>query len=296
MSTGWAWWVMTLIVFNLGVIFFLFLWAPRAKVPIEADGTTGHSWAHGEIREGMHPLPMWWIVLSFAMFIAAFTYLVLYPGFGNTVGALDWTSHREHDENAAKNAVNLDALLQRASSMSGEQMAHDPEIVKLGEMLFVDNCAACHGRQGHGNPLLGAPNLTDADWLYGGSDQDITISIHNGRSGAMPAWAALGDATVKNLVQYVLKLSGQAHDAAAATAGETAYMGTCIACHGPEGKGNPMLGAPNLSDGVWLYGGTAEAIEKSIREGRQGHMPAWSPRLSDAQIHVLVGYVHHLAQ
>lgn len=296
MSTGWAWWVMALIVINLGVIFFLFLWAPRAKVPTLPDGTTGHTWAHGEIREGVHRLPLWWIVLSFAMFFAGFIYLILYPGFGNTRGILDWTAHREHDEAVVVNDTRLEPLLQRVAGMTGEQVAGDAGAVKLGERLFVDNCAACHGRAGHGNPLLGAPDLTDADWLYGGADQDITMSIRNGRSGVMPAWGALGEATVKNLVQYVLKLSGQSHDAEAATAGETAFMGTCIACHGPEGKGNPLLGAPNLSDDVWLYGATPEAIGISIRDGRQGHMPAWSPRLSDAEIHVLVGYVHHLSR
>ncbi len=295
MSAGWSWWVIVLIVFNLGVTFFLFVWAPRAKIPTLPDGTTGHVWAHGALREGMHRLPGWWIVISLAMYVAAAVYLVLYPGFGNTRGLLDWTSHRELAQATAANDAKLDPVLQRLAAMSIEQAARDPQAQALGKRLFVDNCTACHGRNGLGNPLLGAPNLTDADWLYGGSADEISTSIRSGRSGVMPAWNALGADTVKNLVQYVLSLSGQAHDAGMATAGEAVFKTTCIACHGPEGKGNPALGAPNLTDDVWLYGGTPAAIEASIDQGRQGHMPAWSPRLSDADIHLLAAYVFHLS-
>lgn len=295
MSTGWSWWVIVLIVFNLGVTFFLFLWAPRAKVPTLPDGTTGHVWAHGALREGMHRLPGWWIVLSFAMFVIAFAYLLLYPGFGNHKGALDWTSHSELARALVVNDAKLGRVLQRLTALSVEQAAADPQARQLGERLFVDNCAACHGRNALGNPLLGAPNLTDADWLYGGTADQITTSIHDGRSGVMPPWAALGADTVKNVAQYVLKLSGQPHDARRAAAGEATFSTTCIACHGPDGKGNQAVGAPNLTDDIWLYGGTPAAIEASIGQGRQGHMPVWSPRLSDAEIHVLAAYVYHLS-
>lgn len=295
MSAGWSWWVIVLIVFNLGVTFFLFVWAPRAKIPTLPDGTTGHVWAHGALREGMHRLPGWWIVTSLAMYVAAAVYLVLYPGFGNTRGVLDWTSQRELAQATAANDAKLDPVLRRLAAMSIGQAAREPQAQALGKRLFVDNCTACHGRDGLGNPLLGAPNLTDADWLYGGGADEISASIRSGRSGVMPAWNALGADTVKNLVQYVLSLSGQAHDAGMATAGEAVFKATCIACHGPEGKGNPALGAPNLTDDVWLYGGTPAAIEASIDTGRQGQMPAWSPRLSDADVHLLAAYVFHLS-
>lgn len=295
MSSGWSWWVIGLIVFNLGVTFLLFLWAPRAKVPVLPDGTTGHVWAHGVLREGMHRLPGWWIAASLVMYLSAFGYLALYPGFGKHEGALGWTSGKELASATAANAGKLEPVLQRLAAMGVEEVAVDAQAQRLGERLFVDNCAACHGRDGRGNPRLGIPDLTDDDWLYGGTGQDITASIRNGRMGMMPPWSALGEETVKNLAQYVSGLSGQPHDATAAAAGKTAFESTCGACHGPEGKGNPQLGAPNLSDDVWLYGGTPAAIEASIRDGRQGHMPAWTPRLSDDDIHVLAGYVLHLS-
>lgn len=295
MSSGWSWWVIVLIVLNLGLTFFLFLWAPRARVPVLPDGTTGHVWAHGALREGMHRLPGWWIVLSLAMYVAAFGYLILYPGFGNHKGTLGWTSERELATATAANAAKLAPVLQRLGAMSIEAVAGDAQARRLGERLFIDNCAACHGRTGLGNPLLGAPNLTDDDWLHGSADQDIVTSIHGGRTGVMPSWNALGEATVNNLAQYVLGLSGQLHDRAAAAAGEPVFTTTCGACHGPAGTGNPMLGAPNLTDGIWLYGGSPAAVETSIRDGRNGQMPAWSPRLSDDEIHVLAGYVRHLS-
>ncbi len=296
MSSGWSWWVIGLIVFNLGLTFFLFVWAPRAKVPVLPDGTTGHIWAHGVIREGMHRLPVWWLIISLAMYISAFVYFVLYPGFGNFAGMLGWTSVGEHAAATESNAARLDPVLTRLTAKSVDAVAGDAQARQIGERLFVDNCAACHGRAGLGNPLLGAPNLTDGVWVHGGTAQDITTSIRDGRSGTMPPWSALGDAAVKNLAQYVLSLSGRTHNATAAALGKPVFKTTCVACHGPDGKGNQQLGAPNLTDDVWLWGGTQVAIEASIRDGRQGHMPAWSPRLSDADIHILAGYVHHLSQ
>ena len=295
MSSGWSWWVVGLIVVNFGLTFFLFLWAPRARVPVLPDGTTGHVWANGTLREGMNRLPGWWIVTSLAMYLIAVAYFVLYPGFGNAPGTLGWTSGKELAAATAANAARLDPVLARLGTMSVEALAGDAQARQLGERLFVDNCAACHGRAGLGNVLLGAPNLADSDALYGNTAQDIATSIRDGRTGVMPPWNALGDATVKGLTQYVLGLSGQPHDAAIAALGEPVFKTTCSACHGPEGTGNPQLGAPNLTDGIWLYGGAPAAIETSIRDGRSGQMPAWRSRLSDADIHLLTGYVHHLS-
>lgn len=296
MSSGWSWWVIGLIVFNFGVTFLLFLWAPRAEIPALPDGTTGHVWAHGVLREGLHRLPGWWIASSLLMYLLAFGYLALYPGFGKHAGALGWTSGKELASATAANAGKLDPVLKRLAAMSVEALAADAQAQRLGARLFVDNCAACHGRAGLGNARLGAPNLADGDWLYGGSGADITTSIRSGRAGVMPPWNALGEASVKDLAQYVSSLSGLPHDAGAAAAGAAIFKSTCAACHGAEGKGNPQLGAPNLSDGVWLYGGTLASIETSIRGGRQGHMPAWAARLSEDEIHVLAGYVRHLSQ
>lgn len=292
MSNFWSWWVMVLIVFNLGLSFFLFLWGPRAKIPTLADGTTGHIWAHGTLREGMHRLPLWWVVVSFLMFAGAFGYLVLYPGFGNSAGSLGWTSHQELASDTAANDVRLDAAMKRFAQMPIETLASDREALAMGKVLFGDNCAACHGSAAQGNPLLGAPNLTDNDWLYGGDGKAILTTILDGRQGVMPPWgAAFGEAGVENLANYVLSLSNAPHDATKAVAGKALFT-ACAACHGTDGKGNQLMGAPNLTDTIWLYGGTLATVEKTIRDGRNGNMPAWSARLGENDVRVLAAYVY----
>ncbi|WP_109127467.1 cytochrome-c oxidase, cbb3-type subunit III [Dyella sp. C11] len=294
MSLFWSVWIMFLVVLNMGITFFLYLWAPRAKIPMREDGTSGHVWAHGVLREGVRRLPLWWVVMSGAMFAAGFTYLVLFPGFGRFKGVLHWTSHGELAHNTEANDAKLGDLMRRFSLYPIEQLSADPSAQQIGRRLFLDNCAACHGREARGNQLVGAPNLTDDDWLYGGTGKDIYTSIHDGRGGVMPPWASLGEDNVKNLAQYVLSLSGRPHDEKAASAAKPLFT-TCAACHGPEGKGNPAIGAPNLTDQIWLHGGSLADIETTIRGGRQGHMPAWSPRLTDDQIRVLAAYVYHVS-
>lgn len=295
MTAGWSIWVMALVVLNLGITFFLFLWAPHAKVPVRQDGTTGHVWADGAIREGMHRLPLWWILMSFALFIAAGVYLWLYPGFGAHGGRLGWTQHGKLAEQVAANDAKLDPLLARFAVFDVEKLSDDRQALQMGRRLFEDNCAACHGREGHGNALVGAPNLASGAWLYGGTGKDITASITNGRNGVMPPWNSLGAETVNGLTEYVLAISGQPHDATMAAAAEPMFKTTCGACHGPEGKGNTAIGAPNLTDAFWLYGGTRADIHASIDGGRQGHMPAWSPRLDESDIHVTAAYVYSLS-
>lgn len=298
MSSFWSTWVMVLIVFNLGLTLALFLWAPRAKVPTLADGTTGHVWAHGVLREGMHALPRWWIVISLAMFILAFAYLVLYPGFGALPGRLGWTAHGELARDTAANDALRGPALQRFARTPIEQLATDPQALALGHVLFADNCAACHGSKARGNVLLGAPDLADGDWLYGGDGQAIVTSILDGRQGVMPPWgAAFDQAGITNLAVYVASLSLPPRNADAilkAAAGKKLF-GACAACHGADGKGNAALGAPDLTDRVWLHGQTQAAIEDTIRNGRNGHMPPWRERLGVEQVHVLAAYVYSLS-
>jgi cytochrome c oxidase cbb3-type subunit 3 len=299
MSDFWSWWVITLIVFNLGVSFLLFLWAPHAKVPTLEDGTTGHVWANGAIREGMHRLPMWWIVLSLLMFAAAFVYLALYPGFGSFAGRLGWTSHDQLARRTAANRELRQEAMQRFATLPAEELAGDRDALRLGQVLFADNCAACHGSAGRGNPLLGAPDLGDSDWLYGGDGKAILASILDGRRGVMPAWGeSLGADGVDKVAEYVLSLSwGTPHNVAdllKVNAGKKLFT-ACAACHGADGKGNHALGAPNLADSTWLYGGTPEAVRESIRNGRSGHMPAWRARLGDDDARVLAAYVYSLS-
>lgn len=294
MSNGWSLWVMFLVVLNLGITLFLFLWGPRARIPTLPDGTSGHVWAHGVLREGVRNLPRWWVLFSASMFVAAFAYLYLFPGFGNHKGSLGWTSRGELAQQQAINNARLDDLMSRFDRYSIEQLSLDGDALQLGGRLFVDNCAACHGRGGYGNVKLGAPSLIDDDWLYGGTGQDIYASIHDGRAGMMPPWSSLGAENVKHLAQYVLSLSGRPHDAVMADAGKPLFA-TCAGCHGPQGKGNTAIGAPNLTDRIWLHGGTLADIERTIGGGRNGRMPAWSLRLDNHQVRVLAAYVYHLS-
>ncbi len=291
MSGFWSGWIMALVVINYVTIFFLFLWAPKVQIPTEEDGTTGHSWAHGEIKEGLHPLPKWWLIMSTLSFIAAFIYLTQYPGFGSYKGSQNWTSYGQLQDEVAGQNARMTTLLDDIRSESVLALSKNPEAMQLGRRLFGDNCAACHGYDAKGNHVVGAPNLTDNTWLYGGKSTDVINSITNGRSGTMPSWSALGEESVNNAAHYVLSLSGLDQDAKAAAAGKEVFAGTCAACHGQDAKGNPMLGAPNLTDGDWLYGSSFETVHHSIDKGLQGVMPAWSSRLNQDQIKVLAAWV-----
>ena len=190
MTPFWSAWIMFLVVLNLGITLFLFLWGQRVAIPTLADGTSGHVWAHGVLKEGIRKLPLWWVLISLAMFITGFTYLALYPGFGSFKGMLGWTAHGELATDLAANRSKLDPLLQRVAVQPVETIARDAEATLVGQRLFIDNCAACHGNEGHGNHLIGAPNLIDDDWLYGGSGDAILASIQDGRMGVMPPMGA----------------------------------------------------------------------------------------------------------
>lgn len=291
MSFGWSLWVMFLVVLNMGITFFLFIWGQRVKIPVLPDGTSGHVWAHGVLREGVRKLPRWWVFMSASMFAWGFAYLVLYPGFGNSKGVLGWTAHGELANDIAAVNSQMGEHKQYYTSVPVAQLAANPSAVRIGERMFVDNCAACHGRDAHGNALLGAPNLVDADWLYGGDDEAIRTSILEGRQGMMPPLgAALDDAAVTQLANYALSLSGAAHDRTAAAAGQAGFA-VCAACHGVDGKGNKALGAPNLTDSTWLKRGDLDTIRRTIKDGRSGVMPAWKSRLDEAEVHVIMAWL-----
>ncbi len=296
MNSFWSGWIMFLVVLNMGITFFLFIWGQRVKIPVQDDGTSGHVWAHGVLREGVRKLPLWWVLMSAAMFAVGATYLVLFPGFGSFKGVLGWTAHGELARDSAANAAKLEPLMRDFSLYPVEKLAGDAAATRMGERLFIDNCAACHGRDAHGNAALGAPNLADNDWLYGGDGKAIMTSILDGRHGTMPPFGAtFGEAGVSNLANYVLSLSGATHDETKASAGKAMFT-VCSACHGPEGKGNPALGAPNLTDTTWLYGGDLATVEKTIRDGRGGVMPAWRSRLGEDDARVIAAWIYSLSQ
>lgn len=296
MNSFWSGWIIFLIVLNMGITLFLFLWGQWVKIPVQPDGTSGHVWAHGVLREGVRKLPMWWVLTSAAMFAVGFAYLALYPGFGSYKGILGWTAHSELQRDLDANQAKLAPLMQHIGDSTVERLAGNPAATQLGQRLFIDNCSACHGRDGEGNTFMGAPNLVDADWLYGGDAKTILASVLDGRSGTMPPFGAtLGETGVSQVANYVLSLSGAAHSPTKAAAGKASFA-VCAACHGAEGKGNPALGAPNLTDGTWLYGNELATIEKTIRDGRNGVMPAWRGRLSEDEAKAISAWILAQAQ
>lgn len=297
MSTFWSAWVMFLVVLNLGITFFLFLWAPRVKIPVLPDGTTGHVWAHGVLRESVHKLPAWWVWFSASMFLWGFIYLALYPGFGAFKGLLGWTSEAQHEQQVRANDALKEPVLQRVRAGTVEALAGDAQVTDIGHTLFQENCAACHGSEGHGNTLLGAPNLVDDDWLYGGEGDTILASILDGRSGVMPAWGgALGREGVNQVTAYVLSLSGREAPEDWVAAGETHYATLCIACHGADGSGNPALGSPNLTDDIWVYGGDFARVAETVSYGRNGEMPSLRARLGEDQARMIAAWVYAQSQ
>lgn len=292
MTDFWSTWVMVLVVVNLGISLLLFLWAPRVEIPVLPDGTTGHVWAHGVLREAVRRLPTWWVVLSAASFIAGIGYLALYPGFGASAGALRWTSQDELARAQDANREREAPLLERIRGKPVEALAADPTALRVGRILFIDNCAACHGRDARGNRKLGAPDLTDRKWLFGGDGKTILASIREGRASTMPAFSGTkSDQEIRDLANYVLSLSGRTHDALRALFAKDAFA-TCAACHGADGKGNAALGAPNLTDDDWLYGGGLEDIVETIRRGRNGVMPAFGNRLGEENAALVAAWVY----
>ena len=258
-----------------------------------ADGTTGHVW-DGDLTELNTPLPRWWMWLFWITIVFALSYLALYPGLGSYAGKLGWTSHGEYTEELGKAKAEYGPLFTRFASQDLETVAADPQAHVMGERLFLTYCAQCHGSDARGSK--GFPDLTDKDWLYGGAPSVIKATIMKGRNGVMPAMgAALGsDADIENVAQYVKSLSGMTNDPIKTAFGKGKFA-ACMACHSAGGVGNQALGAPNLSDKIWLHGGSAETIMETIRKGRNSTMPAFEEFLGEDKVHVLAAYVWSLS-
>jgi cytochrome c oxidase cbb3-type subunit 3 len=292
MSGFWSAWVMVLACVTAGVSLFLFIWGIRMRIPTEDDGTTGHVWAHGALREAVRPLPLWWIVISAGTFAFAVGYLVMYPGFGANRGRLEWSSQGQMQRHAADNAAKLEVRLAPLRDLSIEQLAAHKEAVGIGHRLYLDNCSVCHGSQAQGNHAVGAPDLTDADWLYGGDTQTILTSILDGRTGVMPPLGgALGHNGVNEVAAYVVSASGTQVPPEWVAAGKARFETLCAACHGVDGRGNPALGAPNLFDSAWLYGSSIETVVATVRDGRSGVMPAWRARLTTDEVRLITSWI-----
>jgi cytochrome c oxidase cbb3-type subunit 3 len=292
-SSGWSVFVAVAVVVSM--IFCLVLLGVAARrTEMAKDNTTGHAW-DVDLKELNNPLPRWWLWLFIGTVFFGFAYLALYPGAGSHPGKLGWTSSGQHAAEKQAWRAGMSPVYVKYASEPAEALMQDPAAMGIGERLYVNNCAMCHGSDARGSK--GFPNLTDGDWLYGGDHATIVKTITGGRNGMMPALAAaVGDSNdLRNLAQYVLSLSGSPHNAIAAASGKPKFA-VCAACHGPEGKGNPALGAPNLTDKVWLHGYGEEAIINIVTKGKNNVMPAQAQRLSPEQIHVLAAYVMSLSR
>jgi cytochrome c oxidase cbb3-type subunit 3 len=272
----------------------LLLWVvARSSAPSGGDNTTGHVWDE-DLREANNPMPRWWIGLFVITIVFGLAYLVAYPGLGSYKGELAWSTADEYAKDQARARRELEPVYAAYVAMPAERVAGEPAAMAIGERLFLNNCAQCHGSDARGSK--GFPNLADSDWLHGGTPDKIKESIVGGRTGVMPPMAAAVGTPedVKNVANYVLSLSGSPHDSVRAGLGKSKFS-ACAACHGIGGVGNPAMGAPNLADKVWLHGYGQEAIIAIINTGKTNQMPAQQGRLTEAQIHVLASYVWGLS-
>jgi len=290
-SQGWSVYIGAVTLLGLLACLVLLFIASRRQV-MAADNSTGHVWDE-DLREMNNPLPMWWVVMFVLTVVFSVAYLVLYPGLGSAAGSLGWTSRGEYEAEQRAAQAGMAPLYARFAALPADKLAAEPQAMAIGERLFINNCATCHGSDARGSK--GFPNLADSDWLHGGTPEKIEETITEGRQGMMPPMAAAigGPQEIHEVAQYVLSLSGSPHDSTAQF-GKPRFM-ACAGCHGIDGKGNPALGAPNLTDKVWLHGWGEEAIVAMVNNGKLNVMPAQKERLSKEQIHVLASYVWSLS-
>ncbi|MCB1561551.1 MAG: cytochrome-c oxidase, cbb3-type subunit III [Xanthomonadales bacterium] len=294
MSNAWSWYVIAIVVLNVAGCVWLLWWTGKRRPGDPAPTDTSHVW-DGDITEYNKPMPRWWIVLFYLTIIFSIGYLYWYPGFGNYAGSSGWTSVGELKAQQAEANQRLADTFSRFEGMPLDQMADDPDALRIGRSVFGNYCSTCHGSDARG--ARGFPNLADDIWHWGGSPQQIEQTVMNGRTAAMPPLAAAvgGEAGVTEVAVYVQSLSGQKVDPALAAAGKNRFAGICAACHGPEGKGNPALGAPDLTDSYWLYGSDFDSIREGIVNGRNGNMPAHGPILGKTRARMAAAYVYSLS-
>lgn len=299
MSNFWSGWIIVLTVGNIAGCYWLVWWTMRKRANEAATGdVTGHTW-DGDLQEYNNPLPRWWLWMFYITLVFAVGYLALYPGLGKFKGLLNWTSHEtQYGAEMDKAAATYDPIFKQYAAVAVTDLATKAEYTEaraMGKRLFLTYCMQCHGSDAKGSK--GFPNLSDNDWLWGGSPDAIAMTINNGRMGVMPAHAHLGEEKIDQVANHVLTLSGRSDaDAAKAKAGAEVFMSAgCIGCHGMDGKGNQMLGSANLTDQTWLYGASLGAIKQTITAGRNGVMPAHQQLLGNDKIHLLTAYVYSLS-
>ena len=289
----WSLYVAALTLLSI-IACLLLLWiTSRKKIVSSGDNTTGHVWDE-DLREMNNPMPRWWVWLFVATIVYSLLYLIAYPGLGGYKGELGWSTQREYQEEIEQANRQLAPLYAKFTARKPEELAGDAAAMGVGERLYMNNCAQCHGSDARGSK--GFPNLTDGEWIHGGAPVKISESITLGRQGAMPAMAAAVGSPddVRNVAHYVLSLSGSPHDSLRSQLGKSKFV-ACAACHGIDGKGNQALGAPSLADDVWLHGWGEAAIISIINSGKINQMPGQAGKLTEAQIHVLTGYIWGLS-
>lgn len=293
-SGFWGYYIGTISV--LGILFCLWLlWVQRkylGKATLKVDDT-GHVW-DGNLRELNHPVPRWWTIMFIGGCAFAVIYLILYPGLGTWPGLLGTNSRIEIKQDQQAQDAAVAPIYAKYAKMSIPEIAADPAARVIGQRLFLNNCAQCHGSDAKGAPSF--PNLTEGDSIYGRDPEAIITTITAGRNGIMPPFKGAIDAkTAGDIAQYVRSMSGLAADQIRIVNGKREYMNTCAACHGPEGKGNKALGAPNLTDDVWLYGSSEATIVEGILNGRNNRMPAQAGILTPEQIRMVAAFVWSLS-
>ena len=288
LHSGWSIFIGVATVLGLLGCLWL-LWVASKRQPMADDNSTGHVF-DVDLVEMNNPLPRWWMMLFILTVVFSFVYVGLFGGLGSSQGTLGWSSQAELEADQQATATRVAVAYQDFKGMPAAELAMQPKAMAIGERLFANNCATCHGSDAQGSK--GFPNLTDTDWQHGGTPEQIAETIAAGRNGVMPPMAtAVGTAEdVRKVAHYVLSLSGSPHNQIQAAAGKPKF-GVCAACHGADGKGNQALGAPNLSDKVWLHGWGEAAIVEIVTNGKTNVMPGQKDRLTPDQIHVLATYV-----
>ncbi|MCG6872790.1 MAG: cytochrome-c oxidase, cbb3-type subunit III [Gammaproteobacteria bacterium] len=290
-SGYWSWFITVPTV--AGIVWLLFFTRSQSKSGSTDGETTGHVWDE-DLQEYNNPLPLWWRNLFYLTIAFGVVYLALYPGLGSFPGLLGWTSKGEYEDEVRAADAQFGPIYADFLQQDLEKVAANKDALRIGERLFVNYCASCHGSDARGS--RGFPNLRDTEWMYGGDPKAIETTILNGRQGVMPAWEIPlgGQDGVNAMAEYVLQLSGREYDAQLAAIGKEKYPQLCIGCHGPEAKGNPAIGAPDLTNNIWLHGGSRQSIRETIGAGRMGRMPAHKDFLGEAKVHLLAAYVASL--
>lgn len=294
-SNFWNWYITILSVLSILACLWLIRWMSTGVEKTDKVESTGHVW-DGDLTELNNPLPRWWLGLFYITIAFGGFYLLLYPGLGSFSGLLDWSSKGQYEQEVERVDAEVGPLFARYQQTPIIDLIKDETALKVGERLYINYCTTCHGSDARG--ARGYPNLRDGDWLWGGTPDDIQTTILHGRQAVMPSWEAAlgGERGVDEVTQYVLSLSGRATISELADEGKKKFEIFCVACHGADGKGNTALGAPNLTNDTWLYGGSLTRIAESIAKGRNGVMPAQGEFLGEAKVHLLAAYIYSLSQ